>query len=156
MPADIVVPADARPPAAEEQAANERSLSGIRVMLVDDEQDAREVLGAALEQSGAEVGKVSSADAALELLSTLRPHVLLADIEMPSKDGYALMEAVRALPADDGGLTPAIAITAYARVEDRVRALAAGFDLHIAKPVQLDELRLAVARLAGSRRQPTE
>jgi PAS domain S-box-containing protein len=131
---------------------HERSLSGIRVLLVDDEEDARDVLGAALEQSGAEVAKVTSADAVLASLPRLRPHVLLADIEMPARDGYGLLEAIRALPPREGGLTPAIAITAYARTEDRVRALAAGFDLHIAKPVQLDELRMAVARLAGSRR----
>ena len=156
LPTELVVPTGVGPGAAAGQAPGERSLSGLRVLLVDDEEDAREVLGAALEESGADVVKVSSAAAALESLSRLRPHVLLADIEMPAKDGYALMEEVRALPSGEGGLTPAIAITAYARVEDRVRALAAGFDLHIAKPVQLDELRVAVARLAGSRRQPTE
>jgi len=110
-------------------------------------------LAAALEESGAEVVAVSSADAALASLPRVRPHVLLSDIEMPGTDGYALMEAVRALPPAQGGLTPAIAITAYARVEDRVRALGAGFDLHIAKPIQLEELRAAVSRLAGHRRQ---
>jgi CheY-like chemotaxis protein len=78
--------------------------------------------------------------------------VLLADIEMPGKDGYSLLQMVRRLPPDQGGLTPAIAITAYAGVEDRIRALAAGFDLHLPKPVQLDELRIAVGRLAGQRR----
>jgi PAS domain S-box-containing protein len=160
LPRSAVRAADAAVPASvgsgRVSSGHERSLSGIRVMLVDDEEDAREVLGTALEQSGAEVVKCSSADAVLASLTQVRPHVLLADIEMPSRDGYALLEAIRALPPANGGLTPAIAITAYARTEDRVRALAAGFDLHIAKPVPLDELRVAIARLAGSRRKPSD
>ena len=156
LPPDIVVPPGPTSPSRRLPAGTERLLSGIRVMVVDDEDDARDVLGAALEQSGAEVLRCASAAAALEALPTHRPHVLLADIEMPAMDGYALMEAIRALPPSAGGLTPSIAITAYARVEDRVRALGAGFDLHVAKPVQLDELRVAVARLAGHLRQPSD
>jgi CheY-like chemotaxis protein len=145
----VAAPTPATPPFA-------RTLAGIRVMVVDDEEDARVVLAAALEESGADVVAFASADEALESLPAVRPHVLLSDVEMPAKDGYALMEAVRALPRGQGGLTPAIAITAYARVEDRVRALGAGFDLHIAKPIQLEELRAAVSRLAGHRRQTTD
>jgi PAS domain S-box-containing protein len=128
------------------------SLQGLRVLLVDDEADARELLGVSLEQSGASVLQTASADAALAALAEYRPHVLLADIEMPGKDGYSLLQQVRRLSPDQGGLTPSIAITAYAGVEDRIRALAAGFDLHLPKPVQLDELATAVARLAGQRR----
>jgi PAS domain S-box-containing protein len=151
-----VVAAGAPVTAATAELPLDRTLAGIRVMVVDDEEDARDILAAALEESGADVVPLASADAALESLPAVRPHVLLSDIEMPAKDGYALMEAVRALPPAQGGLTPAIAITAYARVEDRVRALGAGFDLHIAKPIQLEELRAAVSRLAGHRRQTTE
>ena len=128
------------------------SLHGVKVLLVDDEPDARELLAVSLEQSGADVLKADSADAAVTALPGYRPHVLLADIEMPGKDGYSLLQAIRGLPPDQGGLTPSIAITAYAGVEDRIRALAAGFDLHLPKPVQLDELTIAVARLAGQRR----
>jgi PAS domain S-box-containing protein len=128
------------------------SLHGVKVLLVDDEPDARELIAVSLEQSGASVVKTDSADAAVSALAEHRPHVLLADIEMPGKDGYSLLQAIRSLPADQGGLTPSIAITAYAGVEDRIRALAAGFDLHLPKPVQLDELTTAVARLAGQRR----
>ncbi|HVR70355.1 MAG TPA: ATP-binding protein, partial [Vicinamibacteria bacterium] len=129
------------------------SLQGVRVMLVDDEADARELLGIVLEQSGATVLRLPSADAAVAALPEYRPHVLLADIEMPDKDGYSLVQSIRRLPPEEGGLTPSIAITAYAGVENRIRALAAGFDLHLPKPVQLDELTTAVARLAGRHRQ---
>ena len=137
------------PPAV---AAADTSLQGMRVMVVDDEEDARDLLAVSLEQSGAEVKKLTSADAVMSELPAYRPHVLLADVEMPGKDGYSLLQLVRRLPPDQGGLTPAIAVTAYAGVEDRIRALAAGFDLHLPKPVQLDELRTAVGRLAGQRR----
>ncbi|HEY7508650.1 MAG TPA: ATP-binding protein [Vicinamibacteria bacterium] len=146
-------PAGLRHPAVSPVAAGmEASLQGTRLMVVDDEEDARDLLGVSLEQSGAEVRKVGSADEVMAQLPAYRPHVLLADIEMPGKDGYSLLQMVRRLPPDQGGLTPAIAITAYAGVEDRIRALAAGFDLHLPKPVQLDELRIAVGRLAGQRR----
>jgi PAS domain S-box-containing protein len=128
------------------------SLQGLRVMLVDDEPDARDLLAVSLEQGGAAVLKLDSVDAAVAALPDYRPHVLLADIEMPGKDGYSLLQTVRRLAPDQGGLTPSIAITAYAGVEDRIRALAAGFDLHLPKPVALDELRTAVARLAGRSR----
>jgi PAS domain S-box-containing protein len=128
------------------------SLKGVHVMVVDDEDEARDLIGTALEQSGASVVKIASAAGVLHRLSEQRPHVLLADIEMPGQDGYALLREVRRMPPEQGGLTPAIAITAYASVEDRIRALSAGFDLHLPKPLQLHELRAAVARLAGQRR----
>lgn len=121
-------------------------------MLVDDEPDARELLKVGLEQSGAEVIALESAAEVQRQLGTHRPHVLLADIEMAGTDGYTLLRQLRARRPEDGGLTPAIAITAYAGAEDRIRALSAGFDLHLSKPVQLSELRFAVARLAGQRR----
>ncbi len=128
------------------------SLRGVKVMLVDDEQDAREMLALGLEKSGAEVVTLRSAGEVADRIAGFRPHVLLADIEMPGVDGYMLLRELRSRPPDEGGLTPAIAITAYAAMEDRIRALSAGFDLHLPKPVQLAELRTAVARLAGQRR----
>jgi PAS domain S-box-containing protein len=124
------------------------SLSGVRVLVVEDDDDARDLLTISLQQAGAEVRATGSAPSVLQLLPDERPHVLLADVEMPGMDGYTLMSEVRRLPRDRGGLTPAIALTAYAGIADRVRALSAGFDLHLAKPVQIRELRAAVARLA--------
>jgi CheY-like chemotaxis protein/anti-sigma regulatory factor (Ser/Thr protein kinase) len=141
--------AGAASPPAEDGAL---SLRGIRVLLVDDEPDARELLALGLQQNGAEVRALASAEEVLRELAGYRPHVLLADIEMAGTDGYMLLREVRARPPEQGGLTPAIALTAYAGTEDRIRALSAGFDLHLAKPVQLPELRAAVARLAGQRR----
>jgi len=138
--------------AGAEASGMEQTLAGVNVMVVDDEDDAREVLAVALSRRGAEVLKLASAEAALEAIGRARPDVLLADIEMPGTDGYQLMQAVRKLAPERGGLTPAIAITAYAGIEDRVRALAGGFDLHLPKPIKLDELHAAVARLAGRRR----
>jgi CheY-like chemotaxis protein len=125
-------------------------LEGVTVLVVDDHADTRDLLGAALGQAGAEV--VTAADAAqgLSILRERRPDVLLCDLEMPGESGYELMRKVRALSADEGGLTPAIALTAYARDEDRVRTLAAGFQRHIAKPARPDDLSSAVAALAGA------
>jgi CheY-like chemotaxis protein len=128
------------------------SLAGVTVIVVDDEADARDLLVVSLARAGAQVTACETAGEVLQLLAEIRPHVLLADVEMPEMDGYALMREVRGLPRDRGGLTPAIALTAYASAEDRVRALTAGFDLHLAKPVQLSELQAATARLAGKRR----
>jgi PAS domain S-box-containing protein len=132
--------------------ADAPSLRGIRVMVVDDDADARDMIGAALEQRGASVLKLGSAVEALRALGEERPDVLLADVEMPAQDGYALLREIRSLSPEKGGLTPAAALTAYAGIEDRIRALSAGFDVHIPKPVQPLELSTVVARLAGQRR----
>jgi PAS domain S-box-containing protein len=125
------------------------SLNGLRVLLVDDESDARLLLTAMLERCGAEVIAMNSAREALEALESWRPDVLVADIGMPVEDGYALIRQVRALPKDKGGQTPALALTAYARTEDRVRALSEGYQLHLAKPVDRVELATVVASLAN-------
>jgi PAS domain S-box-containing protein len=125
------------------------SLSGLRVLVVDDEIDARMLLTAMLERCGAEVISMNSAQEGLEALETYRPDVLVADIGMPVEDGYALIRKVRALPHDKGGQTPALALTAYARTEDRVRALSEGYQLHLAKPVDRVELATVVASLAN-------
>ena len=122
-------------------------LVGIRVLVVDDEADARELLEMVLGQAGATVESAGSAEAALAACSAFRPDVLVSDIGMPGRDGYALIRDLRARGVNDGGTTPAIALTAYARADDRDRALAAGFDVHLGKPVDPDELLEAVARL---------
>jgi signal transduction histidine kinase/CheY-like chemotaxis protein len=124
------------------------SLSGIRVLVVDDEPDVRELMVAALEQSGATVTSVGSAGDALSVLSHADVDVMLADIAMPGQDGYDLIKATRSLPSSRAARIPAAAVTACARDDERQRALAAGFQRHIAKPVQPDTLVRTVASLA--------
>ncbi|CAM3738025.1 PAS domain S-box protein [Corallococcus sp. ZKHCc1 1396] len=124
-------------------------LNGVRVLVVDDEEDARELLRTLLEDSGALVLTAGSAAEGLQVLQAERPDVLVSDIGMPGTDGYGFIERVRALPADDGGRTPAVAITAYARSEDRTRVLRAGFQSHVPKPVEPVELLAVLASLAG-------
>ena len=123
------------------------TLTGVRVLVVDDEQDTRALISTVIAQSGAEVTSCSTAGEALETLKTWRPHILMSDIGMPGEDGYALIRSVRALPPERGGRTPAAALTAYARDEDRTRTLAAGFQLHIAKPFSPRELMAALSEL---------
>jgi CheY-like chemotaxis protein len=110
--------------------------------------DSREFLVAALEQCDAKVFAVGSASEALDAVSRFNPDVLVSDIGMPLEDGYSLIRKVRHLPADQGGQIPAIALTAYARSEDRMKAIAAGFQIHIPKPVEPAELVTVVASLA--------
>ncbi|MGI8997822.1 MAG: PAS domain S-box protein [Pyrinomonadaceae bacterium] len=124
-------------------------LDGVRVLVVDDEPDARQLLTVVLERCGAKILTAASATEALRLLAEVRPDVLLSDIGMPGEDGYSLIRKVRALPAEQGGRTPAAALTAYASAEDRKRVLLAGFQLHIPKPVEPTELITVVASLAG-------
>lgn len=124
-------------------------VAGLRILVVDDEQDARDLLQALLVHEGAEVRTASSSREAFELLRRDPPDVLLSDIGMPEEDGYMLIERVRALPASEGGRTPAVALTAYARSEDRTRALRKGFNHHVAKPVDAQELLAVVANLMG-------
>jgi PAS domain S-box-containing protein len=124
------------------------SLQGLRVLVVDDEHDARTLLTAMLERCGAQVVAVGSAREGLDSIQGWMPDVLLADIGMPVEDGYALIKKVRALPRERGGHTPALALTAYARTEDRARALAEGYQVHLAKPVDRYELAGVIANLA--------
>jgi CheY-like chemotaxis protein/anti-sigma regulatory factor (Ser/Thr protein kinase) len=124
-------------------------LAGVRVLVVEDEADTRDLLAAALGHSGAEVDPAASAEEAMAALRRHRPDVLICDIGMPGEDGFALLARVRALAAEDGGLVPAIALTAYARSDDRRRVLAAGYQVHLSKPVDPDQLISAVARMAG-------
>jgi PAS domain S-box-containing protein len=123
------------------------SLDGLRVLVVDDEFDARVLLTAMLERCGAQVIAVGSAREGIDSVESWKPDVLIADIGMPVEDGYGLIRRVRALPKEHGGQTPALALTAYARTEDRVRALSEGYQVHLAKPVDRSELAAVVASL---------
>jgi signal transduction histidine kinase/ActR/RegA family two-component response regulator len=124
-------------------------LDGLRVLVVDDEPDARLIISTLIERTGAEVKACQSAQEALEVFERWRPDVLMSDIAMPGEDGYSLINKVRSLPAERGGRVPAAAFTAYAREEDRKRALAAGYQMHIAKPVSSGQLVEMIAQLAG-------
>jgi PAS domain S-box-containing protein len=124
-------------------------LDGIKVLLVDDEEDARVLLGDMLFERGAEVRAASSVREALDAFAAMRPDVVVSDIAMPDADGYALIRKIRSLPPEDGGRTPALALTAYARGEDAQRAFAAGFQMHVAKPVHPSLLVTLVANLGG-------
>jgi CheY-like chemotaxis protein len=115
-------------------------LEGLRVVVVDDDPDARDLLTTVLTQRSAQVFAAESASEAFQLLQRERPDVLISDIAMPEEDGYTLIRRVRALPEAEGGRTPAVAVTAYAGRADRNRALEAGFDAHYAKPIDIDGL----------------
>jgi PAS domain S-box-containing protein len=123
-------------------------LSGLRVVVVDDEPDARDLLKVILENCGAETRVLESARQAFDAIRAEPPDLLLSDIGLPGEDGYWLIRQVRALGANAGGETPAIALTAYASEQDRARALAAGFHEHFAKPVEPEALLAAVAEIA--------
>ncbi|HVQ15543.1 MAG TPA: ATP-binding protein, partial [Vicinamibacterales bacterium] len=124
-------------------------LDGVTVLYVDDEPDARELAQRILSSQGARVITADSAEAGRQLVAREHPDVLVADIGMPEEDGYSLIRTIRSLPADQGGSIPAAAVTALARTEDRRRALLAGFQTHVAKPVDVVELVAVVASLAG-------
>jgi CheY-like chemotaxis protein len=123
-------------------------LDGVRVLIVDDACNVREVVTDILTQDGATVTAVGSAEEALAALQRERPDVLLSDLAMPGKGGYWLIGQVRALPPERGGVTPAAALTAFTGPEHRASVLRAGFQLHVEKPIGLDALVEAVARLA--------
>ena len=125
------------------------TLDGLQIMIVDDVAESRELLQTILAQRGAEVKTCASAAEALAAIAQWRPAVLVSDIGMPEEDGYALIRKLRALPAARGGNIPAVALTGYARSEDRARALAAGFQTHIPKPIEAVELIMVIASLTG-------
>jgi PAS domain S-box-containing protein len=124
-------------------------LDGVRVLVVDDEADTRDYLTTLLKQSQADVLAVASVPAALEAVEHWKPDVLVSDIGMPEEDGYSLLQKLRSLAPEKGGKIPAAALTAYARAEDRRRAIQAGFQLHLPKPVDPSELITVVASLVG-------
>lgn len=135
--------------AAESQSG---TITGLRVLVVDDDEDALELSRLVLTDDGAEVRIAASAEEALDILKQWdqwRPDVLVSDIGMPGEDGYELIRQVRALPVDRGGQVPAVALTGYASLEDQKRALAAGYQLFMTKPVEREDMAVAIARLAG-------
>jgi PAS domain S-box-containing protein len=143
---DVPAAPEAGAPAAFESP--DGSLRGVRVLVVDDQPDAREFVRRLLEEREAEVETAASAAEALERIRARAPHVLLSDLSMPDEDGFSLVRRLRALDAGDGGGIPAVALSALARTEDRARALEAGYQVHLAKPLDPNALIAAVASLA--------
>jgi CheY-like chemotaxis protein/two-component sensor histidine kinase len=127
----------------------ETKLECLKVLVVDDEIDAQDLVKRILEEFGANVLTACSVDEAIELVQTYQPNVVVSDIGMPGKDGYEFIRILRGLPPEMGGNIPAAALTAFARSEDRVRALRSGYQMYIAKPVEAVELIAVVASLAG-------
>jgi CheY-like chemotaxis protein len=123
------------------------SIKGVRVLLVDDDADTREMVGEILRRHQATVDIAASARQAMQLVASAKPDVMVSDIAMPGQDGYSLVQELRRLPADQGGRMPAIALTAYAGEDDRRRSMEAGFQAHLLKPVNAGELISAVNRL---------
>jgi CheY-like chemotaxis protein len=124
-------------------------LEGLDVLVVDDEADARELLTALLARCKMRITAAASVDEALTLVEKVRPDVVISDIGMPEQDGYALIKRLRALAPERGGQTPAVALTAFARTEERIRALVSGFNMHVPKPVEPAELLGVLASIAA-------
>jgi len=137
--------ADAAPPGAV------APLEGVQLLVVDDDQDALDMLSLLLGEAGASVRTATSAAEALALLRWIRPDVLLSDLAMPDEDGYSLIRSLRTLELESGRRTPAVALTAYVRVQDRARAVDAGFDVFVEKPVDPDELLSVIGGLVDAR-----
>jgi CheY-like chemotaxis protein len=135
-----VVDADSPPP----------NLDGINVLVVDDQPDSRQLVKELLNECGAKVEMAGSASDGLKQLKQFQPQVLVSDIGMPEVDGYEFIRQVRNLAPGEGGKVPAVALTAFARAEDRLLALKAGYQMHVAKPVNPDELKQVVATLASA------
>jgi signal transduction histidine kinase/ActR/RegA family two-component response regulator len=151
---DDVAPA-AHPAARPPRFLAVPSLAGVRVLVVDDEQDALDMFHGVLAMAGAEVTCASSTAEGLARLAEAAPDVLVSDIELPGEDGYAFIRKVRARGPEDGGNVPAVAVTAHGSLEDRLRVLAAGFQMHVPKPVEPAEL-LAVVDTLAARRRPLD
>jgi CheY-like chemotaxis protein len=124
-------------------------LAGVKILVVDDEPDARILIQRLLAECNADVRTAANADEGIAVLGEFRPHVLVSDIGMPGKDGYQFIREVRALRPEQGGDVTAVALTAFARSEDRTRAMLAGYQIHIAKPIEPQELLATVSSLAG-------
>ncbi|WP_438007996.1 ATP-binding protein [Sorangium sp. So ce321] len=130
-------------------AESEPTLQGVRVLMVDDEPDARELVTTVLERKGASITAVATVEEALSAIAREKPDVILSDLGMPGEDGYSLIRRLRAQSPEHGGRIPAAALTAYASAQDRTRALLAGFQSHVPKPIEASELAAVIANLAG-------
>ena len=153
---EIWLPSSALPETARPSVAPtppRKPLTGLTILLIDDDRDSLDVLSAALVVQGATVSSVSSARAALTTLDSESPSVIVSDIMMPEMDGYSLMRAIRARQTAHGGTTPAIALTAAAREEDRNKAMEAGFQMHLSKPIDMWRLSSAIVALTGHEAQ---
>jgi CheY-like chemotaxis protein len=145
---DLKFPAVTTPALARNHAAQER-LKDLRILMVDDDPDACEVVRTILEEHGAIVTTAFSASEAFQILQKEKPDLLISDIIMPEENGYQFIRRVRSFEKESGVRIPAVALTAKARVEDRLEALSAGFQIHVPKPVEPAELEVVVANLAG-------
>jgi hypothetical protein len=124
---------------------NHTRIEGLKILIVDDEKDTLDLLAAVLGQEGAEVKAKTSASAALEIVAEWRPDIIVSDIAMPEEDGYSFIRKLRDLPPEQGGATPAIALTAYVGIKERTRVLESGFQMYVPKPVEPSELLSAIA-----------
>jgi PAS domain S-box-containing protein len=146
LPVRAVAPSDRPPPST---PADQRLLSGLHILVVDDDHDALELIMEVLTEGGGSVETFASAAKGFDALRTLRPQVIISDIGMPDEDGYSFMSRVRALAEKEGGNVPAIALSAFVREEDSAKAMAAGYNMHVGKPVDPRTLVSVVAQLAG-------
>jgi PAS domain S-box-containing protein len=154
LPIRAVVPGSETPrPARVTARGSQQVLQGIRVLVVDDEPDARDLVATVLTEAGARVHLACSASEGYDAFRRVRPEVLVSDVGMPGEDGYSLMNRIRALSGDEGGRTPSLALTAFAREEDRMKAIRSGFTTHVGKPVNPDALVAAVANLSSVARR---
>jgi CheY-like chemotaxis protein/two-component sensor histidine kinase len=151
---DLPVGANEAPAGPERAVAvRQPNLYGLRVLVVEDDEDSRTLITEMLARFGVTATTAASADEGLTRLRVERPDVLVSGLGMAEEGGYDLIRQVRALPLSQGGLTPAIALTAFARVEDRRLALSTGFQVHVARPVRAETLATAIARITGRRRE---
>jgi CheY-like chemotaxis protein len=135
-------------------SAYRSALAGLKVLIVDDDADVLHLVRRLLSEARAEVTAASNAQTALRNLALARPDVIVSDLEMPGCDGFELMRQIRTLPADNGGATPAIALSAHVRDVDKARARAAGFDAHVAKPMRALRLIEAIRETLALKRGP--
>ena len=154
LPADQFLAALARATPSESQPFPDVSLANVHVLVVDDEVDARELVKRLLEMAGATVSMAGSASEAIERILAARPDVLVCDIGMPAEDGFSLIRQLRVLEESRESALPAVALTAYARSEDRTKAIRSGFQNHVAKPVEPAEPLAIVSSLAGRSQSP--
>lgn len=142
-------PASIAPSVRLEPREARNDIEGLRVLVVDDEPDARDLLASVLDRHKAVVRTAATVSEALCVLAEWRAEVLVSDVGMPNEDGYSLIQRIRKLPREGGGAIPAVALTAYSRIEDRTRALLAGFNMHVPKPVEPAELIVVLATVSG-------